>query len=421
VITVAYDRIIFHVDVNSAYLSWEAAYRMQQGSSLDLRDIPSVVGGDVESRHGIVLAKSIPAKKHGIKTGETLYSARQKCPELVVIPPHYELYMMCSNSLIEILNEYTPSIQRFSIDEVFLDLTGAIKKYGDPIELAYSMKDRIKKELGFTVNIGISTNKLLSKIASDFKKPDMVHTLFPWEIKEKMWPLPVEDLFMVGKATAPKLHKLNIYTIGDLARYDPEIIKSHLKSFGIMIWNFANGNEDSEVRKSNFINIKGIGNSTTISFDVEDRNTIYLILLSLSEMVGMRLRHTQNCCRLVAVSIKSSDFICYSRQRKFQCPTDSTSKIWNIACELFDEVWKGEPVRNVGIRVSELCSNEFTQASLFDEKNIDKIKALDRAMDSIRLKYGTTSVIRGVFLHSGLPPINGGIGEESFPVMTSIL
>lgn len=414
-------KLIFHIDANSAYLSWEATYRIQQGSSVDLRDIPSVVGGDVESRHGIVLAKSIPAKKYDVKTGETLYSARQKCPELVVVPPHYELYLMCSNSMVNILSEYTPSMQRFSVDEVFLDFTGVIKKSTDPLELGHRIKDRIKKELGFTVNIGISTNKLLAKVASDFKKPDMVHTLFPPEIKDKMWPLPIEDLFMVGRATAPKLHKLNIYTIGDLARYDPAIIRSRLNSFGSMIWNFANGNEDSQVRKSNFIDIKGIGNSTTISFDVEDRDTVYLILLSLSEMVGMRLRDTQNCCRLIAVSIKSSDFISYSRQRKFECPTDSTTKIWNTSCELFNEVWKGEPVRNLGIRVSELCSNEFSQVSLFDEKNTEKLKALDRTVDRIRLRYGTTSVIRGVFLHSGLSPINGGIGEESFPVMTSIL
>ncbi|WP_054877258.1 DNA polymerase Y family protein [Oxobacter pfennigii] len=410
-----------HIDVNSAYLSWEAAYRMQQGSSLDLRDIPSVIGGDVESRHGIVLAKSIPAKKYNIQTGETLFSARQKCPELIVIPPHYELYMMASNAMIDILNDYTPAIQRFSVDEMFLDFTSMEYHYPDPIELAYSIKDRIKHELGFTVSIGISNNKLLAKMGSDLKKPDAVTTLYPDEISKKMWPLPVEDLFMVGRATAPKLHKLNIFTIGDLAAYDSDILKSKLKSHGIVIWNFANGNENSDVRKSNVIDVKGIGNSTTISFDVTDRKEAHLILLSLCEMVGMRLRHQESCCNLVAISIKSHDFISYSRQRKLYYPIDSTAKIWRVAAALFDEVWKGEPVRNLGVRASELCTNEFIQTTMFDDKDIEKTRDLDNTIDKVRLKYGTAAIIRGSFLHSGLSPINGGIGEESYPVMTSIL
>lgn len=415
------NRIIFHIDVNSAYLSWEAVYRLQQGSETDLREIPSVVGGDVESRHGIVLTKSIPAKKYGIQTGETLYAARQKCPELVVVPPHYELYMMSSSAMMEMLKEYTPKIQRFSVDECFIDLSNMENHYEDPVELAHHIKDRIKCELGFTVNIGVSTNKLLAKMASELKKPDMVHTLYHDEIEKKMWPLPVEDLFMVGRATAPKLHNLNIYTIGDLARYNVEILKSRLKSFGTVLKSFANGIEDSEVRKNSQIEVKGLGNSTTIPFDVSDRRTAHLILLSLCEMVGMRLRNIQNCCRLVAVSIKSSEFISCSRQRQLNSPTDSTKKVWQEACRLFDGLWKGEPVRHMGVRVSELCSNEFFQVSFFDDKDIEKNRALDRAIDNIRMMYGSTSVIRSSFLHSGLNPIDGGIGEESYPVMTSIL
>jgi DNA polymerase-4 len=236
-----------------------------------------------------------------------------------------------------------------------------------------------------------------------------------------MWPLPVEDLFMVGRATAPKLHRLNIHTIGDLAMCDPELLKHTLKSFGTMIWGFANGAENSDVRISSHINIKGIGNSTTIPFDVEDAETASRILLSLAEMVGMRLRNSGNCCDLVAISIRSSGFSNYSRQRKLHCPTDSTMEISHIASELFYEVWKGEPVRNLGLRVSELCSNEFMQVSIFDDKNKERKRSLDRAVDSIRMRYGSYSVIRGVFLHSGLNAINGGIGEESYPVMSSIL
>lgn len=414
-------RVIFHVDVNSAYLSWEAAYRLQQGENIDLRKIPSAVGGDVESRHGIVLTRSIPAKKCGVKTGETLYNARQKCPELVVVPPHYELYMMASNALVSLLKEYTPVIQRYSVDECFLDFTGMENLYEDPEKLAHEIKYRIKKDLGFTVNIGISCNKLLAKIASDLKKPDMVHTLFPDEISEKMWPLPVEDMFMVGRATAPKLHKLNIYTIGDLARYDINILKSRFKSFGTVLWSFANGIENSEVRKSNYIDIKGLGNSTTISFDVEDAHTAYLVLLSLCEMVGMRLRDSGNCCTLVSTSIRSSEFFNYSHQKKLPCPTDSTKKIFEASCQLFDEMWKGEPIRHMGVRVSDLVSNDFYQVSMFEDRDIEKCRAIDQAVDGIRIKYGSTSIIRSSFLHSGLSPLNGGIGEDSYPVMSSIL
>ena len=228
-------RLIFHLDVNSAYLSWEAVYRLQHGEKMDLREVASVIGGNEESRHGIVLAKSIPAKKYNIQTGETLYSARTKCPGLICAAPRYDLYMRASAAMHELLQQYTDRIQQFSVDESFLDFSGMQNLYPDYMKLACEIKERIKQELGFTVNIGISTNKLLAKVASDLKKPDKVHTLFPEEIKQKMWGLPVEDLFMVGRATAPKLHKLNIFTIGDLAGFDVELLRHSLKSHGVMI------------------------------------------------------------------------------------------------------------------------------------------------------------------------------------------
>jgi DNA polymerase-4 len=415
------DNLIFHIDVNSAYLSWEAVYRLQHFDDTDLRDIPSVVGGDEASRHGIVLAKSIPAKKYNIHTGETLYSARTKCPELTVVPPRYSLYIKCSNSMNKILREYTPKIQRFSVDESFLDFTAMEHLYPDYMKLAETIKERIKEELGFTVNIGISNNKLLAKMASDLKKPDKIHTLFPNEIKEKMWCLPVGELFMVGSATKKKLHKLNIITIGDLARYDPEILRHQMKSQGLLVWNYANGIDVSQVRPGNYIEMKGMGNSTTISFDVTDTRDAHLVLLSLCEMIGMRLRDTQNCCGLVAVSIRTNEFRNYSRQKKLYYFTDSTTKIWEEACKLFDALWKGEPVRHLGVRVTDLCSNEFFQVSLFEDKMTEKYRAIDKTMDSIRTKYGSSAVMRSVFLHSGLNSISGGIGEESWPLMTSIL
>ena len=414
-------RLIFHIDVNSAYLSWEATYRLQQGDGIDLREIPSVVGGDEESRHGIVLTKSIPAKKFNIKTGETLYNARIKCPEIVIVPPRYWLYMQCSSAMNKIFLEYTPNIQRFSVDESFLDFSNMGHLYPDYMELADNLRERIKKELGFTVNIGISNNKLLAKVASDFKKPDRVHTLFPHEIKEKMWPLPVEDLFMVGHATAPKLHNLNINTIGDLATYDLEILKNKLKSHGQVIWNYANGIEFSEVRKSNHIEAKGIGNSTTISFDVEDKETAHKILLSLCETVSMRLRDSQNCCTVVSISIRGSDLIFYSRQKKLAVATDSTRKIYEVACYLFDSVWKDNPIRHLGVHVTDFCGNDFYQSSLFDTFNYEKDRKINETVDKIRLKYGSKAVVRSCFLHSGLSASCGGIGEEDYPLMSAIL
>lgn len=414
-------KIIFHIDVNSAYLSWEAAYRLQQGEKLDLRTIPSVVGGDEETRHGIVLAKSIPAKRFKINTGEALYSVREKCPEIVIVPPRYWLYVRCSDAMNQILQEYTPQIQRFSIDESFLDFSNMQHLYPDYIELAETIKERIKKELGFTVNIGISSNKLLAKVASDLKKPNMIHTLFPHEIKDKMWPLPVEDLFMVGRATTAKLHKLNINTIGDLANYDVNILKNIFKSHGQLIWNYANGIEDSKVRKSNYIEMKGIGNSTTMAFDAEDKETAHRVLLSLCETVGMRLRNSNNCCTVVSISIRGSDLISYSRQKKLSTVTDSTRKIYEVACELFDSAWRGNPIRHLGVHITDFCNNEFHQCSLLDAFNYDKDCKLNKVIDEIRLRYGHKAVFRSCFLQSGLSSMCGGVGEEEYPLMSSML
>lgn len=413
--------LIFHIDVNSAYLSWEAAYRLQQGEQLDLRTVPSVVGGDEESRHGIVLTKSIPAKKFNIQTGETLYNARQKCTGLIIVPPRYWLYIKCSNAMYQILKEYTPQIQRFSVDESFLNFSNMEHLYPDYMVLAETISHRIKTELGFTVNIGISNNKLLAKVASDFKKPDMIHTLFPHEIKQKMWKLPVEDLFMVGRATAPKLHNLNINTIGDLANYDLKILKNKFKSHGLVIYNYANGIDTSQVRKSNYIEVKGIGNSTTIAFDVEDKDTAHKVLLSLCETVSMRLRDSHNCCTVVSVSIRGSDLISYSRQKKLTVATDSTRKIYEVVCYLFDNVWKGNPVRHLGVHITDFCGNDFYQYSYLDSFNYEKDRKLNIAVDEIRLKFGHRAISRSCFLHSGISAMCGGIGEEDYPLMSSTL
>jgi DNA polymerase IV len=354
-------------------------------------------------------------------TGETLYNARIKCPELVIVPPRYWLYMKCSSAMNELLQEYTPKIQRFSIDESFLDFSGMENLYSDYMELAETIKERIKKELGFTVNIGISDNKLLAKVASDLKKPDKIHTLFPYEIKEKMWPLPVEDLFMVGRATAPKLHKLNIYTIGDLAVYNLDILKEKLKSHGLLIWQYANGIDYSEVRKSNCIEMKGIGNSTTMPFDTQDKETAHKVLLSLCETVGMRLRDSQNCCTVVSVSIRGSDLTVYSHQKKLAVATDSTRKIHEVACNLFDGIWKGNPIRHLGVHITNFCGNDFYQYSLLDDFNYEKDRKINKAVDEIRLRYGSKAIVKSCLLHSGLSSMCGGVGEEDYPLMSSML
>ncbi|WP_077369744.1 Y-family DNA polymerase [Anaerosalibacter sp. Marseille-P3206] len=411
------DRIIFHIDANSAYLSWEAAYRLQHGEKIDLREIPSVVGGDEKNRHGIILAKSIPAKKYGIITGESLYSARNKCPNLTIVSPTYGLYIKCSNAMVNLLKEYSPSIQRYSIDEVFLDYT-----YGnmDYMKAAIEMKERIKNELGFTVNIGIGPNKLLAKMASDFKKPDMIHTLFHEEIPKKMWPLPVGELFMVGSRTRTKLNSRGIYTIGDLAKQDKDYLYSWLKKHGLLIWNYANGIEDSPVKVQS-VPIKSVGNSTTTSFDVDTKKEACMILLSLSEMVSMRLRELDKCTNVISVSLKSNDFFSYSHQKKLENPTDITNTIYETAVELFEEMWKGEPIRRFSIDLSELSSNDFFQLSIFDN-NRKKERKLDDTIDKIRCKYGHNSVFRSCFLYSGIKPITGGVVmEEEYPMMSSLL
>lgn len=415
------DRIIFHIDVNSAYLSWEAVYRLQHGEKIDLRKIPSVVGGNPETRHGIILAKSIPAKKYKIQTGETLHNALQKCPNLTIVSPSYGLYMKCSNAMVDILKEYAENIQRFSVDECFLDVTNVLHQYDNPITLAYLIKERIYNELGFTVNIGVSNNKLLAKMASDLKKPDMVHTLFPHEIKEKMWPLDIRDLFMVGAATEKKLRAIGINKIGDLAQADYNLIKYRLKSHGDMIWKYANGIEDSTVRISNYMVMKGLGNSTTIAFDVVEKETAHLILLSLVEMTAMRLRDSENMCTVIATKIKSHDFQRCSHQRKLYAATDCTNEIYKIVTKLFDEVWDGEtPIRHLGIRLSGLVPNESYQTSLFDDINKEKLRTLDNTIDQLRMRFGGKSIMRAGFLYSGVRPMTGGVAED-YPLMTSML
>lgn len=410
--------IIMHVDANSAYLSWTAVNMLQNGYGTDIREIPSAIAGNPDNRHGIILAKSIPAKKYGIVTGESLYEAFRKCPELQVFPPDYDLYMKCSDEMYRILREYSPVVQRYSVDECYVDYTASEKRFGDPVKTAYEIKDRIKRELGYTVNVGVSSNKLLAKMGSELKKPDRVHTLFPEEIPEKMWPLPVEELFMVGRATAKKLKKVNINTIGELAKADVIYLKSFLKSHGELVWNYANGIDFSPVTLNDEIEQKGIGNSMTIKYDVTSVKEARMFLLSLCERVGMRLRKSGFETGLVSVSVKSAGFERYSHQMKLYEFTDSTSEIYKYACALFDGCWKGEPVRQLGVAVTNLKSpGEPEQLSMFGGDKREKEKALDTAIDSIREKYGQTAIMRGVFANKGVKPVEGGVNDGNYLMM----
>jgi len=388
------DKIIFHVDVNSAFLSWEAVHRLSQGDRLDLREIPSAVAGDKNKRHGVILAKSIPAKNYGVRTGEPLVDALKKCPDLMLVPPHHHRYEEYSAEFIRILNDFSPCVEQCSIDEAYCDMSGMQVLFGPPIEAAHKLKDRIKQELGFTVNVGISTNKLLAKMASDFKKPDLVHTLFPEEIESKMWILPVGELFSVGKSTVKTLNMLGINTIGDLAKMDVNILKAHLKKHGEVIHSFANGIDTSMISMEEVKN-KGYGNSTTISFDVEDESTAKMILLSLAENVAARLRKDEMMANVVSVGIVNSEFCHSSHQTTLLSPTHSTDVIHHAACGLFDELWDGSPIRLLGIQTSKVVTDGADrQMNLFSFETDEKLEKLDKAIDSIRDRFGNTAIQR---------------------------
>ena len=400
--------IIFHIDVNSAFLSWSATHMLENGYPTDIREIPSIIGGDQASRHGIVLAKSVPAKVYGIVTGEPIVNAKRKCPNLAVYPSNHNLYKEKSKALMSYLKTLTFDIEQVSIDECFLFFSPIAANYTSPIAAATEIKDTIYQKFGFTVNIGISDKKVLAKMASDFKKPNLVHTLYKWEIQEKMWPLPISDLFGCGKASVETLKKLDINTIGDLANCNPEVLKAHLKSHGYTLWQYANGIDNSTVEPMQAA-AKGIGASHTLSKDASTKEEAYRLLLSLSDEVSERLRKKQVFASMVSTEIKYSDFRQVSHQCSLTEPTNTGISIYHTACSLFDEIWDQTPVRLLGIRTSKLIdTSEPTQLSLFDfmnaqenanpdviNRSLEKQENLEKALDKIREKYGKHAIVRG--------------------------
>ena len=409
------NRVIFHVDVNSAFLSWTAAYRVKVlGESLDLRDVPAVIAGDKASRHSIILAKSGPAKKYGIQTGEPLFQAQEKCPELVVTPPDYSLYVEASRHFVQMLRQFSPVVQQYSIDEAWVDMTGTERIFGSPRLAAEKMRQQIWDELGFTVNVGISSNKLLAKMAGDFEKPNKVHTLFPEEIENKLWPLPVRELFLVGGATERKLKSLGIYTVGDLANTDFSVLKKRLGKHGETIWHFANGRNAETVTPEPEEN-KGYGNSTTTSSDVVTWAHAHQVLLSLCETVATRMRQDGKCGSCVSVHLRTDEFKHFSHQAMLSGATNITSEIFAKACRIFDEVWDGQtPLRQLGVQITRLTSEPYQQYDLFSgisPVQYEKKLRLDETVDALRDKFGEDIIQRAKFAGGTDDHMCGGLDK----------
>ena len=387
-------RQILHVDVNNAFLSWLAVYKLKNGETIDIRDQVAVIGGDETKRSGIVLAKSYKAKQFGIVTGETLYSARQKCRNLQVYQRNYKVYKEYSNKLYKLLLEYTDKIERYSIDECFLDMTNYLM--GDTlINKAKEINLRVKEELGFTVNVGVAHNKLLAKMASDFTKPDRVHTLYEEEIPNKMWNLPISELFMIGKRTVPKLYNMGIKTIGQLAKTDEELLIKKFGKFGKMMWEYANGIDKSEV---NYLpeKPKSIGNTVTLPMDISNIEQLEEVIVAITEQVTYRLRKENLLATVVNVQLRTKNFVDFSHQSKLDSATYSTKEILKNAKDLLKEMYKdGMFIRLVGVRVDGLVEKEELQLSLFGntEEN-KKQQKLDSVLDGLNEKYGYNFVKR---------------------------
>lgn len=409
------EKIIFHIDANSAFLSWTAAYRVKVlGETQDLREIPSAVAGSRENRQGVILAKSQPAKKFGVKTGEPIFQAQRKCPNLVIVPPDYALYVEASRHMIAILREVAPVVEQYSIDEAWVDMSGTQGLYGSPVAAADMLRRRIWDELGFTVNIGISSNKLLAKMAGDFEKPNKVHTLFPWEIETKLWPLPVRELFMVGAATEKKLHLLGIHTIGQLANADPKLIAQKLHKPGLSLWHSANGRY-SDVLAPVPEDNKGYGNAVTLPADVTDATEAYRVLLSLCETVGMRMRRDKKAARCVAVSLRTAEFVNFSHQITLPNAENRTETLFRTACRVFDEAWDGRtPLRQLGVRADRVEPQGARQYDLFSVRSAEDFERqarLENTVDDLREKYGEGILRRARFVGAETV-LAGGLSKE---------
>ncbi len=395
------NRIIFHIDVNSAFLSWEAAKRVKNGES-DIRKIPSCIGGDPTTRRGVVLAKSNEAKKYGVKTGEPLAFSLRKCPHLQIYRPDFKLYSSCSKAFKNVCKLYSPTMEEFSIDECFLDMTGIASNFSQAVNIAHKIKDRIKNELGFTVNVGIGENKLCAKMASDFEKPDKVHTLFQSEVPTKMWPLPVGDLLFVGGATAKKLNSIGIYKIGQLANAKIDFLVKHFgNKRSLYMHNFANAVDDSPV-ESERPEPKGYSNSVTLEKNLTSIKEANTVLLALADAVTGHMRKDGNKAHSISVGIRFLNFQNQTHQMSFSEPLSTTNEVYEAAKKLLKELWKGKrPIRLISVSLTNLTKlNGCKQLSFFDKQNkqVETAKKTDEkvdiVIDNLRKKYGFNVIRR---------------------------
>ena len=390
------ERIIFHIDCNNAFLSWTAVHMLHSGSKIDIRNRYTVIGGKESERKGIVLAKSNLCKKCGVVTGETLYAARRKCPYLEVYQPEFKIYRKYSDIMYTYLCNYSKKIERYSIDECFIDFSDNLEIKKDPVRWAYKIKNEIRDNFGFTVNVGVGNNKLLAKMASDFSKPDKVHTLFSNEIKDKMWGLPIEDLFMIGRASSKKLRELGINTINDLAHTDREYLARYFKSMSKMMWEYANGIDESLV-ESDYGNPKSISNSCVLPYNYSNIDDIYQEIKRLSEMTGKKLREKKMYSPNVMVWVKFDDFTKISKQLTLDNLINSDKDIYECAIKLFNKMWNTDSdkkVRSLCVGVSNLTDKYMVQLSMFENNNIkdneeDKLK---KTLNNIKEKYGDKSI-----------------------------
>ena len=387
------ERIIFHIDVNNAFLSWTAVALLKKGYKIDIRTIPSIIAGDEQKRQGIVLAKSPIAKKYGIKTAETIYQAKKKCPNIQIFSPDFKIYYEQSKNLFNYLKQYSPLIEQFSIDECFLDMTGTNYLYKDYLKLADKIRTDIYNLFGFTVNIGIGNNKLCAKMASDFEKPNKVHTLYKNEIEQKLWPLDVEDLFMCGKKSKIILNNLNIYTIKDLAYFDSKTLEKYFKNQAKYLKEAAWGIDYSKVETTKTSKNQSISISETLPFDMLDKEKIKEVLFRQIQEITRELRQKKLFARTIAIIYKNKNFISYSAQTKLNNPSDNTSEIFKVLINLFEKSFKNEPIRLIGIRLTDLQKTKEKQISIFDTNLEEKENSkIEKTMDKINNKFGKSLV-----------------------------
>jgi DNA polymerase-4 len=382
-----------HVDVNSAFLSWSAVQRLKDGDKTDLRMIPSAVGGDEKQRKGIILAKSIPAKKMGVQTGEAIWQAKQKCPGLVVVPGDYDLYSHMSNLFMAVARDYSPVIQQYSIDECFIDYTGMEGVMGPCEQAADRLRQAIRDRLGFTVSVGVSSCKVLAKMAGELKKPDAVSTVYRYELADKLWPLPVRELFMVGPATERRLHSLGIFDIGGIARADPALLQRHMGKHGVLIWNYANGVDPDPVVPGDDVPMKSYSQSATLPRDMRGPEELLPVFARLCTALGYRMRDGGGCCRVVSIYFRDKVFRGWGRQKRLERATDITFELMRALTDLFWRTYDGSDIRAVGVAFSDIIPSECFSFSLFDGESIRRKSALDAACDRMRDRYGGRAVL----------------------------